>query len=53
MQHPLLGILITFLRQSRQVRALKIYQWLRLVLDDHPELSEHIGPLLEQDPQRL
>lgn len=46
--YPLVGIVVSFLPQSRQICGLQMHRWLSLLHKDHPELSKHLEPLLEQ-----
>lgn len=48
MQHPLVGVVTHYLPISGQIRGLRIYHWLGLLLSNHSELSQHIEPLLNQ-----
>jgi hypothetical protein len=42
----LVGIITTYVESSHEVIGLRMYHWLNLLLQDHPELKEEIEPLL-------
>ena len=43
----LVSIVTHYLPSSHRLQGVPIQHWLQLVLGDHPELSEHIAPLLK------
>ncbi len=47
-KYRLAGITTHFFEISRQIRGLRMHHWLKLLLVDHPELSQHVEPLLNQ-----
>jgi len=45
----LVGIVTHYLRTSQRLLGVPMRNWLRLLVDDNPELSPQIAPLLKQD----